>query len=381
MAKQDYYEVLGVQRSAGEDDVKKAFRKLAVKYHPDKNPDNRKEAEGKFKEVAEAYDVLSDAQKRQRYDQFGHEGLRGAGVHTYSDFSFEDILRAFGFGSDAGDGVFGDLFGGGRTGRRSRRGTDIEHTLVVDFQEAILGTERKTINVARHASCKSCSGTGARVGTKPVPCSQCRGTGQVHQQSGFFTIRTTCPRCRGRGEIIQSPCPSCDGSGHELKRVTIEMPVQAGAYDGMTYRLAGQGEPGPNGAPPGDLYCHIRVKPHTFFERHGDDLYCQVPISFPQAALGAKIDVPTIEGKTAVLTIPKGAQSGDLLRMRGMGVPTQGKRGNQVVQIVVEVPRKLTGNQEELLRKYAETEDINVTPHRKSFLENIKTYFSEQGEK
>ncbi|NQT19178.1 MAG: molecular chaperone DnaJ [Planctomycetes bacterium] len=372
MAKQDYYELLGVQRNAGEDEIKKAFRKLAVKYHPDKNPDNRKEAEEKFKGVAEAYDVLSDAQKRRRYDQFGHEGLRGAGVHTYTDFSFEDILRAFGFGSDAGDNIFGDLFGGARGRGRARRGADIEHTLVVSLEEAVLGAERKTLNIARRDLCKSCSGTGARVGTKPVPCSQCRGVGQVQQTSGFFSIRTTCPRCRGRGEIIQSPCTTCDGTGHQLKRVTIDMPVQAGSYDGMTYRLAGQGEPGPNGTPPGDLYCHVRVKPHKFFERRGEDLYCQVPISFPQAALGAKIDVPTIEGKTAVLTIHKGAQSGELLSMRGLGVPSRGKRGSQIVQVVIEVPRKLTGDQEDLLRKYAETEDINVTPHRKSFLENIK---------
>ena len=379
MAKRDYYDVLGVSRGASEEEVKKAFRKLAIKYHPDKNPDNRKEAESKFKEVAEAYDVLSDPQKRQRYDQFGHEGLRGAGVHTYTDFSFDDILRAFGFGADSfGESIFGDLFG---TQERIRRGIDVEHVLVLELEEAVLGTE-KTIEVPRHETCPSCSGTGARVGTRPVPCSYCKGRGQVQQTSGFFSIRTTCPRCRGRGEIVESPCPACDGTGHTLKKVTIDISIPKGTDDGTTFRLAGQGEPGHNGAARGDLYCHVRVKPHRFFERRGDDLYCLVPISFAQAALGAHIKVPTIEGKTASLTVPRGTQSGAMLSMRGMGAfGPRGGRGSQIVQVVVEVPRKLTGEQEELLRRYAETEDINVTPHRKSFLENIKKYFGEQGEK
>jgi len=377
MAKQDYYELLGVSRNAGEDEIKRAFRKLAVKYHPDKNPHNRKEAEQKFKRVAEAYDVLSDPEKRRRYDQFGLEGLQGAGVHTYTDFSFEDILRAFGFGTDS---IFADLFGGGRRGG-IRRGADIEHTLVLRLEEAVLGVQHKTIEVARRELCSSCSGSGARVGTRPVPCSYCRGTGQVQQSSGFFSIRTTCSRCRGLGEIIQSPCPACDGSGRSLRHVSIDINVPPGTADGTTYRLAGQGEPSPDGAPPGDLYCHIRVRPHKFFERQGNDLYCRVPISFSQAALGAKIPVPTIEGKTAMLTIPRGTQSGELLRMKGLGVPTRGGRGSQVVQVLVEVPKKLTRQQETLLRKYAETEDINVTPHRKSFLEGIKSYFTEEGEK
>jgi molecular chaperone DnaJ len=235
--------------------------------------------------------------------------------------------------------------------------------------------------VARHEPCPSCSGSGARVGTQRVTCSYCHGTGQVQQSSGFFSIRTTCSRCRGRGEVIQSPCPACDGSGRDLKRVSIDMKVPPGTADGMTYRLAGQGEAGANGAPQGDLYCHIRVRPHRFFERRGSNLYCQVPISFSQAALGAKIAVPTIEGKTAMLTIPGGTQSGELLRMKGLGVPVRGARGSQLVQMLVEVPKKLTREQEALLRKYAETEDINVTPRRKSFVENIKNYFAEQEEK
>jgi len=380
MGKQDYYDLLGLSRNAGEDKIKQAFRKLAVKYHPDKNPDNRKEAEQKFKEVAEAYEVLSDPQKRRRYDQFGHEGLRGAGVHTYNDFSFDDILRAFGFGS--GDSIFGDFFGGGARAReRARRGGDIEYTLVLDLEEAVLGAGHKTIDVARREHCPSCAGTGARVGTSPVTCPACRGTGQVQQSSGFFSIRTTCPRCRGRGQVIQSPCPACDGTGLKLKRVSIDMTVPPGTDDGVTYRLPGQGEPGPNGVPPGDLYCHVRVRPHKLFERQGSNLYCQVPISFAQAALGAKITVPTIEGKTAALTIPGGTQSGAFLSMKGLGVPTRNGRGNQLVQVIVEVPKKLTKRQQELLRKYAETEDINVTPQRKSFLDNIKDYFTEQGEK
>jgi len=378
MAKQDYYDLLGVSRNAGEGEIKKAFRKLAVKYHPDKNPDNQKQAEEKFKQVAEAYDVLGDPQKRRRYDQFGPEGLRGAGVHTYTDSSFEDILRAFGFGTES---IFGDLFGGGRRRGGVRRGADIEHTLTLRLEEAVLGTQHKTIEVARHEPCPSCSGSGARVGTQRVPCSYCRGTGQVQQSSGFFSIRTTCSRCRGRGEVIQSPCPACDGSGRDLKRVSIDMNVPPGTADGMTYRLAGQGEAGANGAPRGDLYCHVRVTPHKFFERRGSSLYCRVPISFSQAVLGAKIAVPTIEGKTAMLTIPGGTQSGELLRMKGLGVPTRGGRGSQLVQMLVEVPKTLTREQQALLRKFAETEDMNVTPRRKSFLENIKNYFTEQGDK
>jgi len=380
MAKRDYYEILGVDRTAGEDEIKKAFRKLAIKYHPDKNPDNRKEAEEKFKEVAEAYDVLSDPQKRRRYDQFGHEGLRGAGVHTYADFSFDDILRAFGFGSDFfSDSIFGSFFGGRRRG--PGQGADIETTLALDLEEAVLGAERKTIEVARRVPCESCSGTGARVGTRPATCTYCRGTGQVQQSSGFFSIRTRCPRCRGKGEIIESPCPVCDGSGLMLKRTAIEINVPAGTDDGTTFRLAGQGQPGVQGGPPGDLYCHIRVRPHRFFERRGYDLYCQVPVTFTQAALGAKVSVPTIDGKTATLTIPPGTQPMALLSMRGLGVPYNGGRGKQVVQVLVEVPRKLDRKQEELLRRYAETEDVNVTPRRKSFLESIKSYFAEQDER
>jgi len=380
MAKRDYYEVLGVQRNAGDEEIKKAFRKLAVKYHPDKNPDNKKNAEEKFKEVAEAYDILRDPQKRRRYDQFGHEGLRGTGVHTYTGFSFEDILRSFGFGGDIfGGDIFGDIFGARERG--VRRGEDIEQVLVLEFKEAVLGVQKKQIEIPRHEICRSCSGTGARVGTSPVTCPQCGGTGQVQQTAGFFSIRTTCPRCHGRGQIIQSPCIACDGTGLVLTRAKIDITIPPGTDDGVTYRLAGQGEPGPDGTPRGDLYIHIRVRRHDFFERHGNDLYCVVPISFPQAALGATIDVPTIEGKTARLTIPKGAQNGSQLSMKGQGVPTRQGRGNQIVQVVVEVPKKLTHQQEELLRKFAETEDINVSPHRKSFLENIKRYFSEQGEK
>jgi len=379
MAKRDYYDVLGISREAGEDEIKKAFRKLAIKYHPDKNPDNRKEAEVKFKEVAEAYDVLSDADKREQYDRYGHEGMRGAGVHTYTDFSFEDILRSFGFGGDVfGGDIFGGVFGGRE---RGRRGADLEQVLELSLEEAVLGAGKRTLEVARHEPCPSCSGTGARVGTKPAPCSYCRGHGQVEQTSGFFSIRTTCPRCRGRGEVIESPCPECDGSGVTLKRATLEINLPPGVASGTTFRLNGQGEAGPKGAPPGDLYCQIRVRPHRFFERRGDDLYCLVPISFTQAALGAKMPVPTIDGKTATLTVPRGTQSSTILSMRGLGVPTRGGRGNQLVMVVVEVPKKLTSEQEELLRKFAETEEVNVTPHRKSFLDGIKKYFSEQGDK
>ena len=372
MAKRDYYEVLGVERSASADEIKSVFRKLALKYHPDRNPGD-KSAEQKFKEAAEAYEVLSDPEKKRRYDQFGHEGLRGTTMRGFS--SFEDIFDAF---SDVfGGGLFDGFFGGGR--RRPRRGASLECEVVLEFEEAAFG-ESKTIDVTRQEICENCSGRGARPGTQPVTCPYCGGRGQIVQAQGFFSIQTTCPRCKGRGTHIETPCPRCDGVGRAAKRTKIDIRVPPGVQDGMSLRLAGQGEIGDDGALRGDLYCYLHVKPHPLFERAGDDIVCHVPIGFGQAALGAPVEVPTLRGK-ALLNIPCGTQSGDVLRLRGQGLPRpRGGQGDQLVAVTIETPRKLTAKQEELLREFAETENEHVTPERKGFLDKVKDYFSGQKE-
>jgi len=379
MAKRDYYEVLGVEHDASEEEIKKAFKKLALKHHPDRNPNSKKEAEEKFKELAEAYEVLSNKDKRERYDRFGHEGLRGQNVGQYA--SAEDIFSAFGdiFGGGGGGGIFEELFGFGQTRRGGgRRGTSIEHEVILTFEEAAFGAE-KTISVPRRDSCDACNGSGAKPGTSPQTCPQCGGAGQVQQVQGFFSLRTTCPRCRGAGKIISDPCTQCEGTGTRVRRATIRGSVPPGSHDGEVILVRGQGNAGSNGAPRGDLHLHIRVKPHPFFERHGDDIVIQVPITFSQAALGADVPVPTLEGKTTRLKIPRGSQSGQLLRMRGQGVPRRAGRGrgDAIVQVIVEVPKKLTSKQEELLRQFAETEEANVSPNRKSFFDKIRDYFSE----
>jgi molecular chaperone DnaJ len=376
MAKRDYYEVLGVPREASEDEIKKAFKKLALKWHPDRNPDNKKAAEEKFKEIAEAYEVLGDKEKRAKYDAYGHEGLRGAGVGQYA--SSEDVMSMFGdlFG---GGSIFDDLFGTGRARSRGpRRGASIEHELVLSFEQAAFGVET-SVEIARREYCEDCKGTGAKPGTAINVCPQCRGMGQVQQLQGFFSLRTTCPRCRGRGQVITHPCASCDGTGRRIVRASVPVRIPPGVDSGDRLRVPGQGEPGDNGAPRGDLHLYIRVKEHPFFERHGDDLLVQVPITFSQAALGGEVPVPTLEGKTSRLKIPSGTQPDQLLRMRGQGMPRRGGRGrgDTIVRVVVEVPRKLTPKQEELLRELAKTEEANIGAERKSFFDKIRNYFSE----
>jgi molecular chaperone DnaJ len=373
MAKRDYYEVLGVNRDAAPDDVKRAFKKLALKYHPDRNPDNRKEAEDRFKELAEAYEVLGDPEKRQRYDQFGREGLQGTGFRSFT--TVEDI-----FGFDPFASIFDELglFGFERRGRR-RRGYDVEHDLLLTLEQAAFG-RTETIEVARREPCPACGGSGARQGSAPRRCSTCRGLGQVEQRAGFFAVRTVCPTCRGARQVIDKPCPECSGAGRTPRRTSIDVRIPPGIEDGVRLRVPGQGELGDDHLERGDLYCYVHVKPHPFFKREGDDLFCRVPIAFGQAALGAEIDVPTIDGKTTKLRIPPGTQSGEALTLPGLGVPRlNGRgRGDAHALVVIEVPKKLGERQRELLRELAEIEERNVTPERKSFFNKLKDFFTEE---
>lgn len=381
MAKRDYYEILGVSRDASDDEIKKAYRKMAMKYHPDRNPDN-KEAEEKFKEAAEAYEVLRDKDKRQRYDQFGHEGLGGADMGGFSNF--EDIFSHFGdiFGGGGGggsifDGIFGGM-GGGRGGRTVRSGPSLKCRVNVTFEEAAFGCT-KTIELRRAELCAECSGTGAQKGSKPKTCPTCQGKGQVYRSQGFFSVATTCPSCGGSGEVIENPCKKCKGSGREAKTVRIKVNIPAGVEDGTRMRIPDEGEPGEHGGPRGDLYCYIMVAEHDFFKRHNDDVYCEVPITFSQAALGTDLEVPTLNGK-ARLKIPAGTQSDQVFRLRGQGVKNVHGRGigDQIVRVIIETPKKLTARMEELFRELATLENANVSPQRKGFLDKVKEYFTEE---
>ena len=374
MQKEDYYNVLGVERNASQDDVKRAYRKLALKYHPDKNQGDRA-AEEKFKVAAEAYEVISDPAKRKRYDQFGHEGLRGGDARGFGNF--EDIFDAFGdiFGSGGGGGIFEDFFGGGRR-HAEKRGASLRCDIALDFKEIATGVE-KTIEITKRDFCEECRGTGARKGTSPVSCPYCKGKGEIHQRQGFFTIRTACPKCQGNGKIIETPCRKCSGHGVYPKKSNIKVQVPAGIDDGARLRVTGQGESGANGAQPGDLYCDIHIKPHSIFKRHDYDIICEFPITFTQAALGCEIEVPTILGKMRKVRIPAGIQSDEIISVKGEGFPNVRGYGvgNMLVHVVVETPTKLTPGQEELLREFAESEHKNVTPKRKSFFQKVKKLF------
>ena len=354
MAKRDYYEVLGVSRTASEEEIKKAYRKLALKYHPDRNP-NDPEAEEKFKEAAEAYEVLHDPEKRRLYDQYGHDGLQSTGFEGFR--GFEDIFASFG-------SLFEEFFGlGGRRGGRSapRAGADLRYDLHITFEEAVFGTE-KLLEFEKLETCVHCLGKRTAPGTRPTPCRLCGGFGQVERRQGFFALRTTCPQCHGEGTLITDPCPHCRGRGMVRVPKKLSVKIPAGIDNGSRLRLAGEGEEGSNGGPAGDLYVVVHVEPHAFFERHGNDLYCQVPVSFPQAALGAEVEVPSLYGPQK-LTIPRGTQTGAMLRLRGCGVPDvrTGRRGDQIVQVVVKTPTRLTPRQEELLRELAALEGEQPT--------------------
>ncbi len=374
MAKQDYYDVLGVQKNASADEVKRAYRGLAMKYHPDKNPGD-KAAEGKFKSCAEAYEVLSDKEKRQRYDQYGHEGLRGAGMHDFSRMNVEDIFSVFGF-----DDFFGGIFGGGArrgNGRRggAAKGFDLETSVELTLEEVARGTE-KTITFTRQDNCGACSGTGAAKGSQPVGCPACKGSGQVARGGGFFQMVSTCPQCNGAGRIVGSPCKSCKGRGKVPTKRTVSIKIPSGVHEGQGIRVTGEGEPGQQGGPNGDLYCYVKIKAHEFLQRDGNDLVAVVPISFTQAALGATIDVPSLEG-TERLKVPPGTQYGSVFRIKGNGFPdirTRGK-GDQLVQVTIETPAKLNATQQGLLRQFSELENKRVSPQSRTFFEKLKTQF------
>ncbi len=371
--RRDYYEILGLEKSAAEGEIKKAYRKAALKHHPDRNPDDP-DAERLFKEASEAYEVLSDAKKRQLYDQYGHAGLSNAGYQGFSNAGVEDIFASFGdiFSDLFGMGGFGGFGfgGGGGGGRRAgpRRGRHVEQVLRISFDEAAFGTSKET-DVSRAELCPGCDGSGAEKGSQPTTCSTCGGMGEViHRQGGLLQIRTTCPSCRGAGTEIRHPCMDCHGSGRVKNTSTVKVDVPAGVERGMRIRFAGKGEPGTLGGPPGDLFVVLDVQPHDLFQREGNDVLCQVEVGLAQAALGAEVEVPTLES-SKMLKIPPGTQFGDVLRFRGEGIPRLrgGTRGDQVMQVLVRVPKRLTDRQREILEEYAQIEGSQVRKDKGGF--------------
>lgn len=369
--KRDYYEVLSIERSASDKAIADAYRKLAIRHHPDKNPGDE-EAIILFKEAAEAFEVLSDKEKRNRYDRYGHAAFDGsARPREFADVN--DIFAAF--GDIFGDSAFGDLFGGGR--RRVNKGADVRCDVTLDLIEAAQGVT-KTVEFDRHEACPDCEGTGAKPGSSRARCSYCGGRGQVVQSTGLFRVQTTCPSCRGVGSIIKDPCGACRASGFVARRVKRDVQIPAGIDDQMRVRLPGEGEPSPNGGPRGDCYCFIAVKEHSLFQREGQHLVVRVPISYSQAALGATIEVPTLSGAHN-LKIPPGTQSGEVFKLRGRGMPNPRGRdvGDLLVQVNIEVPKVLSPRQDELLRELAEQEHVHVSPHRKNFFDKVREYFAE----
>jgi molecular chaperone DnaJ len=365
MAKRDYYEVLGVQKNASKDDIKKAYRKLAIQYHPDKNPGN-KEAEEKFKEATEAYEVLADDQKKAAYDQFGFAGVEGmgGGQHDYSQVfrGFEDIFGDFG---NLGD-IFGSFFGGGRGGFRNqqggvRQGANLRYDIDIPFKDAVFGAKVE-IQYSHNESCPACKGSGAANGAGRKTCPTCQGSGQVRHSQGFFSVASTCHTCGGEGYVIEQPCRECGGSGAQKKRQKIMVTIPAGVENGRRVVIPKQGDVGPNGGPPGDLYVFIRIKPHEYFERQDLDLYCAVPVSITQAALGADIHVTTLDGKTIKVKVPAGIQNGKMLRIRDEGVPAGIRRGNLYIKVMIKIPEKLSRRGRELMEELAKIEGQNDSP-------------------
>lgn len=371
-AKRDYYEVLGVTKSADAEEIKRAYRKLAMRYHPDRNQgEGHAEAEVKFKECAEAYEVLSDTQKRQRYDQFGHQGVSAS--HDYQHMDPNDIFSIF-EGIFGGAGGMGGRGGGGGGRGGPARGYDLETEVELSLSEVATGAE-KTLEFERAEACDTCKGSGAKPGTKPVSCSTCGGRGVVVQQGfgGMFRMQTHCPSCRGRGSVVKDHCTNCRGGGKVARERKITVKIPAGVHEGMTVRVPGEGEAGEQSGPAGDLHCHIKVRGHPLFARQGNDLVCQVPISFAQAALGGDLEVPTLAGK-GKLDVPAGSQHGEVFKLRGEGLPDvrNGRRGDQLVQVLVEVPKKLTERQKQLLKEFAGTEEHSQMPQKKGFMEKLK---------
>lgn len=368
-AKQDYYDVLGVTREAAPEQIKKAYRRLAHKHHPDRNPSDP-EAETRFKQAAEAYEVLSDPAKRHRYDQHGHAGMGSVGVHDYSHMRVDDIFSMF-------NDIFGGAFGG-RGRQQARRGADLQTNVELTLEEVSSGAER-SIQFTRQDLCKKCGGSGAAAGSQRQTCQTCGGYGQVEQGGGilFGRVITACPNCQGRGSVVVKPCGMCRGSGRTRVKREVTIQIPAGIHDRQSVVARNEGEPGEDGSARGDLHCYVRVKPHPFLERHDNDLVCRMPIAFTQASLGAKVDVPTLSG-SASLTIPRGTQHGQIFRLAAIGLPDlrTGRRGDELVQIMVEIPKKLSQEQERLLRAFADTEDKTVMPQSRGFVEKFMKYIS-----
>ncbi len=376
MSKRDFYETLGVSKDVNEADLKKAYRRLAMKHHPDRNTENP-EAEEKFKEAKQAYEVLSDAQKRAAYDQYGHAGV---------DPSMGGGSGGAGFSGDFGDvfgDVFGDIFGGGRGGggrTRAHRGSDLRYNLELSLEDAVFGSE-VDIRVPTLETCSSCSGSGAKKGTAPTTCATCGGVGQVRMQQGFFSVQQTCPNCRGQGKTVNDPCPDCNGQGRLQKHKTLSVKIPAGVDNGDRIRLAGEGEAGVNGGPGGDLYVQVQVKPHSIFNRDDNDLLCEMPISIITATLGGELEVPTLKGRLK-LKIPAETQSGNLFRLRGKGVkPVRGgATGDLLCRVKVETPVKLSSKQKELLREFEKSiqqSGKQHSPQSDSWMDRVKQFFDD----
>ena len=375
MSKRDYYEVLGVNKSANKEEIKKAYRKLALKFHPDKNKGD-KAAEEKFKEASEAYHVLSDDKRKSNYDQFGHAAFQGGGQGGFGNFDFSSSF------SDIFEDVFGDFgdfgFGGGRSrrGRTNNRGSDLRYDISIELNDAFTGTE-KNISYTTYKKCKTCSGSGAKPGSKPTSCNYCNGQGKVRSSQGFFTIQQTCPECSGEGEKISNPCSSCTGVGKTQSNERVAVKIPKGVDDGTRIRLAGKGEAGTKGGSNGDLYLFISVEPHSIFKRSEENLYYELPISIADAALGATVEVPSIDGGRTKIKIPSGTQSGKQLRLKGKGMPMLRRNitGDLYIRIITEVPTSLTKKQKELLVEFKTLEDTKSNPLIKSFFEKAKKFW------
>jgi len=372
MPKRDYYEVLGVNRDASEDEIKKSYRKLAMKHHPDRNPDNPK-SEGLFKEAKEAYEVLSDARKRAAYDQYGHAGIDPQGMGAGA--------AGAGFGSfaDAFGDIFGDIFGAGRQRSNVYRGADLRYNLEISLEEAARGTETR-VRIPTMEECAACSGSGAKPGTQPTTCTTCGGQGQVRVTQGFFSIQQTCPKCHGSGKVVQNPCATCHGAGRVKRQKTLSVKIPAGVDEGDRIRLSGEGEAGVNGGPAGDLYVVIHIRPHEVFSRESNDLHCEMPISITKAAVGGEIEIPTLDGY-AKIKIPSETQTGKVFRLRGKGI--KGVRSNSygdlLCHVVVETPVNLTARQKELLQELEEINDRDSgrhNPRAKSWMDRVKEFFA-----
>jgi molecular chaperone DnaJ len=379
MAKRDYYEILGVNRNASEQDLKAAFRKLAKEHHPDRNPGD-KVSEQRFKELNEAYEALKDPQKRAAYDRFGHAAFDGSGRHGHGGFG-PDFASSM---SDIFDDLFGEFMGGRRGGGRARsgreRGADLRYNMEITLPEAHAGKTAQ-IRVPTSVSCETCAGSGAKAGTRPTSCPTCGGNGKVRASQGFFTIERTCPACQGRGEIIDDPCPTCSGAGRTTRERTLSVNIPEGVEDGTRIRLAGEGEAGLRGGPAGDLYIFLSIKPHEFFQRDGADIFCRVPIAMTTAALGGQVDVPTLEGAMTRVRIPEGTESGKQFRIKGKGMPVLRSKvtGDMYIQVEVETPKSLTRRQRELLEEFERESRKETSPESHGFFARVKEFFEGKG--